>query len=120
MTRRLRKASGDEFARALPYVILVLLISFGLVGYFLSMAQQNTTELLLRQEAAERAAYEQCRSDNDTRMLVAEVLDTIAAPQRPNETQAQYEARISAFEEAKELLVLSECPIPLGEVRLRE
>jgi len=108
--------SHDWFTQALPYLVLVMVIVFGLLGYFASRAQVDIATLEARQEAQERVAFEQCRSDNDTRQLIGEVLDVIAAPRRPTESDAQYQARIDAFEDAKELLVLNDCPPQPEEV----
>ena len=65
--------SHDWFTQALPYLVLVMVIVFGLVGYFASQAQVDIATLEARQEAQERVAFEQCRSDNDTRQLIGEV-----------------------------------------------
>lgn len=100
----------DWFTQALPLMLLLLFVLFGAAGYFVTQSQVNIATLEARQEAQERVVFEQCRSDNDTRELIGEVLDAISEPRRFGETEERYLARIQVFEEAKELLVLNECP----------
>lgn len=98
------------FSKMLPVIILFLVIGIGTGGYLLSISQIQTSNLESAIDAQARVAFEQCQSDNDTRELIGEVLDAIASIEREGETAAQQEDREKAFEEAKELLVINECP----------
>lgn len=108
----------DWFTQALPLILVLFVTVFGAASYFMSQNQFTIATLEARQEAQERVAFEQCRSDNDTRELIADILDTISEPRRPDEGEASYRARIQVFEEAKELLVLNECPVRPPDVEL--
>ncbi len=98
-----------EFLRKSPlfvgYLLLVMLLVIGFL-YMESLTRKIDDQAVARSEL-------QCRAGNDTRQVVASVLDALAAP-RPDDVDGEFEARQHLRVELEPLLLPADCGDVLG------